>query len=116
MALYIPHSIFHLARLLYVRPETFGPYYVSARHRMYLKCLEKFPKWVRRTERRKTIYTNMTANNFRGTARQCVHLNPVGSYLWGLPTDTEQTLHHSIYDACQTIRICPGTLLGRNSP
>ena len=28
MALYIPQSIFHLARLLYVRPETFGPYYV----------------------------------------------------------------------------------------
>jgi hypothetical protein len=28
MALYILHSIFHLARLLYVRPETFGPYYV----------------------------------------------------------------------------------------
>ena len=28
MALYIPHSIFHLARLLYVRPETFGPYYL----------------------------------------------------------------------------------------
>ena len=28
MALYIPHNIFHLARLLYVRPETFGPYYV----------------------------------------------------------------------------------------
>ena len=25
MALYIPHSIFHLARVLYVRPETFGP-------------------------------------------------------------------------------------------
>ena len=31
MALYIPHSIFHLARLLYVRPETFGPYYVYTR-------------------------------------------------------------------------------------
>ena len=29
MALYIPHSIFHLARLLYVRPETFGPYYIA---------------------------------------------------------------------------------------
>ena len=29
MALYIPHSIFYLARILYVRPETFGPYYVS---------------------------------------------------------------------------------------
>ena len=28
MALYIPHSFFHLARLLYVRPETFAPYYV----------------------------------------------------------------------------------------
>ena len=30
MALYIPHSIFHSARLLYDRPETFGPYYVYA--------------------------------------------------------------------------------------
>ena len=30
MALYIPHSIFHLAWLLYVRPETFGPYYVAS--------------------------------------------------------------------------------------
>jgi hypothetical protein len=28
MALYIPHNIFHLARFLYVRPETFGSYYV----------------------------------------------------------------------------------------
>ena len=28
MALYIPHSIFHLARLLCVSSETFGPYYV----------------------------------------------------------------------------------------
>ena len=28
MALYIPHSILHLAQLLYVRPENFGPYYV----------------------------------------------------------------------------------------
>ena len=28
MALYIPHSTFHLARLLYVMPETSGPYYV----------------------------------------------------------------------------------------
>ena len=28
MALYILHSIFHLARLSYVRPETFGPHYV----------------------------------------------------------------------------------------
>jgi len=25
MARYIPRSIFHLARLLYVKPETFGP-------------------------------------------------------------------------------------------
>ena len=31
MALYIPHSIFHLERLLYIRPETFGPYYVCNR-------------------------------------------------------------------------------------
>ena len=32
MALYIPHSIFHLALLLYVRWETFGPpYYIPLR-------------------------------------------------------------------------------------
>ena len=35
MALYVSHSIFHLARLLYVRPETFGPYYV------YRKCYDR---------------------------------------------------------------------------
>ena len=29
MALYIPYGIFNLARLLYVRPETFGPCYVN---------------------------------------------------------------------------------------
>ena len=29
MALYIPRSILHLARSLYVRPETYGPTYVS---------------------------------------------------------------------------------------
>ena len=33
MALCIPHSIFHLARLLYARPETFGPYYIEGRDR-----------------------------------------------------------------------------------
>ena len=32
MALYIPHSFFHLARLLFVRPETFGPYCVWYRY------------------------------------------------------------------------------------
>ena len=39
MALYIPHSIFNLVRLLYVRPETFGPYYVEQVNRFtYLGC------------------------------------------------------------------------------
>ena len=33
MALYIPHSIFHLARLSYVRPETFGPHYVILKNK-----------------------------------------------------------------------------------
>jgi hypothetical protein len=28
MALYIPRGLFHLARLFFVRPDTFGPYYV----------------------------------------------------------------------------------------
>ena len=36
MALYIPHSIFHLGRLLYVRPETFGPYCVVIRNLIYM--------------------------------------------------------------------------------
>jgi len=31
MALYIPQSILHLARSLYVRPETYGPTYVYVR-------------------------------------------------------------------------------------
>ena len=35
MALYIPYSIFHLARLFYVRPENFGPYYVRMRVYVY---------------------------------------------------------------------------------
>ena len=39
MALYIPHSIFDLARLLYVRPETFGPYYVPVG--IYVKWIDK---------------------------------------------------------------------------
>ena len=38
MALYIPHSIFHLARLSYVRPETFGPYCVSAIFIIIKRC------------------------------------------------------------------------------
>ena len=32
MALYIPHTIFHLAWLLYMRSETFEPYYVLCIH------------------------------------------------------------------------------------
>ena len=39
MALYIPHSIFHLARLLYVRPETFGPYYVRTNSFMLFSAI-----------------------------------------------------------------------------
>ena len=48
MALYIPHSIFHLARLLYVRPETFGPYYVCLHYCEHLILGPVFePKRVR---------------------------------------------------------------------
>ena len=38
MALYIPHSIFHLARLFYVRPETLDPpsYYKEKRRSSYV--------------------------------------------------------------------------------
>ena len=37
MALYIPHSIFNLARLLCVRPENFGLYYVSPKKKIVLQ-------------------------------------------------------------------------------
>ena len=37
MALYIPHNFFHLALLLYVRPETFGPYYVALKTQMVIR-------------------------------------------------------------------------------
>ena len=39
MALYIPHSIFHLERLLYARPETFGPYYVILKNKNSLAAI-----------------------------------------------------------------------------
>ena len=41
MALYIPHNIFHLARLSYVRLEAFGPYYVRVKKplSLHLKML-----------------------------------------------------------------------------
>ena len=40
MALYIRHSIFHLARLLYVRPETFGLYYVPLLDVQYWRLMK----------------------------------------------------------------------------
>ena len=42
MALYIPHSIFHLARLLYVRPEILDP---TAYH-MYIGLHAKYPLFL----------------------------------------------------------------------
>ena len=51
MALCVPHSIFHLARLLYVRPETSGPYYVFAvkESRMFLNLLTNVRLWTLQT-------------------------------------------------------------------
>ena len=40
MTLYILHGVFHLALLLYVRPETFGPYYVHGPWMMNTKISE----------------------------------------------------------------------------
>jgi hypothetical protein len=42
--------------------------------------------------------------------------NPLDFFLWGhlkslayaAPVDNEETLHHRVVDACQTIRSCPG--------
>ena len=49
MALYIPHSIFHLARLLYVSPETFGPYYVYETIKAFVSARfqASAAKWLR---------------------------------------------------------------------
>ena len=44
MALYVPHSIFHLARLLYVRQETFGPYYVTSVRGTYTYWAQRWQK------------------------------------------------------------------------
>jgi hypothetical protein len=49
MALYIPHSIFHLVRLLYVRQETFGPYYICLPHTSHVKD-QDISSWVYITE------------------------------------------------------------------
>ena len=46
MALYIPHGIFRLARLLYVRPETFGPYYVGLHGRRPIFLPDCNPIWI----------------------------------------------------------------------
>ena len=45
MALCIPHSIFHLAWLLYVRSETFGPYYVRRRSCTQQRQVKDFEVW-----------------------------------------------------------------------
>ena len=41
MALYNPHSIFHLARLLYVRPEIFDPTTYNCDTAKFSPSLEK---------------------------------------------------------------------------
>jgi hypothetical protein len=56
MALYIPHSILHLARLLYVRPETFGPYCVQ--HLVEWNIEERIVVEDRRGIRRKQLPDN----------------------------------------------------------
>ena len=46
MALYIPHSIFRLARLQYVRPETFGPPYYVLKLGQCLKEKSYVPRFI----------------------------------------------------------------------
>ena len=57
MALYIPHSILHLARLLYVRPETFEPDYVVAAPGSATSASLSHPP-------RKTIKNTIINNNY----------------------------------------------------
>ena len=54
MELCIPHSIFHLVRLLYVRQETFGPYYV-------LPLQLHFDRWQ---VKKKTYYFDTKTHGF----------------------------------------------------
>ena len=67
MALYIPHSIFHLARLLYVRPETFGPYYVCVD--MHFVCARVKSAAVRTTNHHFTLH-----NALRNIAQNIWHM------------------------------------------
>ena len=54
----------------------------------------------------------MSTNSFRGTAPQCVDLNPLDFYLRGhlktlvysAPIENEQALRQHIFDGCQTLR------------
>ena len=59
MALYIRHSIFHLARLLYVRPETFVPYCVLLKPRRISseKADMNLFHWCFKTKDQKISYT-----------------------------------------------------------
>ena len=52
MALYIPQSILHLARSLYVKPETYGPTYVARENHvdiisLHLIEVTKFYAWLK---------------------------------------------------------------------
>ena len=94
MALYIPHSIFHLARLLYVRPETFGPYYV--RYCEQTPCCKRFRVhkfyfhgclWNKFLEMKMYL---MSENNSRKNLISCFNINVIfslrNSGTWELKT------------------------------
>ena len=80
MALYIPQSILHLARSLYVRPETYGPNYVQ-------------------TLRNRVLHDNQRVIIYSSNSLHC--MEPMGSLLFSqkLKTSTyhePQKLVHAI--------------------
>ena len=60
MALYIPHTILHSARLLYVRPGNFGPYYVGDVTFLHLHQQHTLLPLYKKFKRSKTGVTKIT--------------------------------------------------------
>ena len=74
MALYIPHNIFHLVRLLYVRPETFGPCYVHLGKTFPRKAKKKIVYINIRVKVNTTNIQPFQTNSEKQTTVQCSEL------------------------------------------
>ena len=107
MALYIPQSIFHLALLLYVRPEAFGPYYVLSRNvdKKLTSTLLKFPEG-----NRSQLYVNVSLRQSVDTSTTLTFLifKQAESIINSMPRSTPPSLpphpHILLHDALRMLK------------